>query len=428
MNRISVICILILLFITLFANNVKVISAETMPKTEFSITPESYSGGTTVVEGITYLELPSDSSPMGIVYDNLTKVVWVALNGKYWVYNGSIAKIDVASKNCIIYTLPWDVGQGYRYPKPWTIAIDGDGNLWITIRNYLNTPDHPPSTVPYLAKFNTTSKDFTMIWIPTELAGGSDITYYQNYIWYMSPNALAKINYTTNTVVESHIKNFYGEGYLKADKGCIWMTSVMGNFTTRFNMTSKNFDVNLTGFDRPLGIEVDSDFVYVAENSGTTGKMGTIAKINKADFTVSRINTTLITREGPYHVHKDSDGNLWWTDNSGHVGYFETTGILTTKNAIGPCCYFMTDVLNSSVWFSCVGSAHIGIPKRVVEHDIDRDGDIDQFDYWAFCGAFIDYYEIHVLDERCDFDVDLDIDAHDFWSVCGAFIDYWKIH
>jgi len=58
--------------------------------------------------------------------------------------------------------------------------------------------------------------------------------------------------------------------------------------------------------------------------------------------------------------------------------------------------------------------------------DLDGDFDIDQFDYWYFCGAFIDYYTPpYVKDPNCDFDNDCDIDQFDYWAFCGAFIDYY---
>jgi hypothetical protein len=58
--------------------------------------------------------------------------------------------------------------------------------------------------------------------------------------------------------------------------------------------------------------------------------------------------------------------------------------------------------------------------------DLDGDFDVDQFDFWHFCSAFIDYYTIHVKDPNCDFDNDCDIDQFDYWAFCGAFIDYYK--
>jgi parallel beta-helix repeat protein len=60
--------------------------------------------------------------------------------------------------------------------------------------------------------------------------------------------------------------------------------------------------------------------------------------------------------------------------------------------------------------------------------DLDGDFDVDENDLWHFCGAFIDYYKIHMLDANCDFDNNCKIDEDDLWTFCKAFIDYWKVH
>ena len=58
--------------------------------------------------------------------------------------------------------------------------------------------------------------------------------------------------------------------------------------------------------------------------------------------------------------------------------------------------------------------------------DFDDDGDVDQFDFWYFCDAFINYYKGVGKDPKCDFDNDCDIDQFDFWDFCDAFIDFYK--
>jgi len=60
--------------------------------------------------------------------------------------------------------------------------------------------------------------------------------------------------------------------------------------------------------------------------------------------------------------------------------------------------------------------------------DLDGDFDVDEDDLWHFCGAFIDYYKIHVKDPLCDYNDDCHIDEDDLWCFCGAFIEYWKLH
>jgi parallel beta-helix repeat protein len=60
--------------------------------------------------------------------------------------------------------------------------------------------------------------------------------------------------------------------------------------------------------------------------------------------------------------------------------------------------------------------------------DLNGDLDVDEDDVWTFCGAFMDYYKIHVKDANCDFDDNCKIDEDDLWTMCGAFINYWKQH
>jgi len=336
----------------------------TMPYKNFVLEVLHYNGSLATYNGIKYINLSMavGSLPMGIIYDNNRNVVWIALLPEYSNPNNiyGIAKVNVSDYSIAIYRFPWYVDDDYYGPAPWTIAIDSNGELWVTIRSYCVTPNHPPSTIPYLAKLNTNNNTLTIFWIPTYLAGGCDIKFHKGFIWYMTNNGLSQINYTTCTIIESWLIPFYG-GFMKEDGGYLWLTSISNNFVTRFNISSKQFDLNLRGFDRPLGIEVDEKYVYVAENSWNVGANGTIAKIDKANPSqISRITTLKITNEGPYGVLKDSSGNLWWTDNSYHVGVLLVNGTMMIWES-KPYCYFMVEVPESSIWFICKGSAYVGI-------------------------------------------------------------------
>ena len=329
---------------------------------------------------IVYLNLPPHSMPMGMVYDSSRRAVWVAL-----YQNMSIAKVDVTTLNITYYPLPWDVGGGFYGPMPWTLAIDGNGDLWVSIRGYMIAPYQLPSAIPVLAKLNMNNETFTIFWIPKELSGGCDIKYHGDFIWYMTNNGLSKINYTTNTIVKSWtglVPNTasFGGGFMKPDGIYLWLTSVSNNFVTRFNILTELFDLNLTGFERPLGIDVDSKYVYVAENRrselGETF-MGTIARIDKTTLKVVRLNTTTATNEGPYYVLKDRFGYLWFTDGSCHFGI--VGGLIWNAP---PLNLFMIEVpkgLISQIWFTAHGSAHIGIKDTgtIGKADINLDGKVD---------------------------------------------------
>jgi hypothetical protein len=84
------------------------------------------------------------------------------------------------------------------------------------------------------------------------------------------------------------------------------------------------------------------------------------------------------------------------------------------------------------LWYRFPGGPWIlryteGSPR--VQVDLDGDFDVDEDDLWYFCGAFINYYKIHVLDPKCDFNNDGRIDEDDLWAFCASFIDYyWKAH
>ena len=60
--------------------------------------------------------------------------------------------------------------------------------------------------------------------------------------------------------------------------------------------------------------------------------------------------------------------------------------------------------------------------------DFDGDFDVDQFDFWYFCIAFMLYYETGYMSTSMffDYDADCNIDMDDFWTFCDAFIDYYK--
>jgi streptogramin lyase len=328
-----------------------------MPCNTFQVQPYSYAGSVISNGSIKYLSLPSNSLPMGILYDNKTNKVWVAL---YW--NRSIAEIDVATLSVTIYPMPWKVDDNYYGPLPWTLALAPDGCVWFSIRDYMVTPNHPPSYIPYLGKLDQSNNIIYIYYIPTELSRGCDIKFYNNYIWFLTNGGLSKINYITGEIVESYAREF-SEGFIAPDGENLWISSVSGNFVTRFNITSESFDVNLTGFDRPLGMFVDTTKIYVAENSRSEGKL---VVIDKATLNVSRIYTgVVITNEGTYHVYKSAFGNLWWSDNSGHVGCILLNGTKLIYNA-PKYCYFMTEVPGNSIWFSAVGSAYIGIAEDIM--------------------------------------------------------------
>jgi len=344
----------------------------------FPIQPYSYNSSLITDGALEYLSLPSDSKPMGIIYDNYTSKVWIAL---YW--NRSIAVIDVSTMNVTVYPMPWQIDENYYGPLPWTLATTPDDSVWFSINTYMVYPNHLPSFVPYLGRLDASNNLIYIYYTPVEFIGGQDIKYYNDFIWYLTSTGLLKINYTSYEIIESYPIDI-SIGFMDTDIDSLWISSLQNNLVTRFNITAKSFDVNITGFDRPLGIEVDNSFVYVAENTWTNS-IGTIARINKTDYNITRLNTTSLNPiDGPYSVLKDSFGNLWWTDHSYHVGvfYYLNPDVSIVYNS-RPYCYFMTEVPGSSIWFSAVGSAYVGVIEPPRSADVNNDGIVNMRDITA---------------------------------------------
>jgi streptogramin lyase len=550
-----------------------------MPCNAFQVKPYSYTGSVISNGSIEYLSLPSDSLPMGILYDNDTNVVWVAL-----YQNRSIAKINVTTKECELYQLPYAVtvpylqivtlngkriilnviedarvreafpdtnygndsylsvlrfGVGersflkfdiskisedissatlnlyvkefdntvnriyevnkviedwsessitwnnqpniakefqvnvsapasigwfsidvtlivnnalelnettvsfrikdsdetgcpctytyfcskedvsvYKGPKPWTLTITPDGNIWFSIKCYM-TQIPLGNDIPSMGMLDTTNNIVYIYYLPITLGLGCDIKFSNNYIWFLGSHGFAKINYITKEVIEIYAFDLNGDGFMEVDSysNRIWISSVVRELVVGFSISLNAFDVNLTSFDRPRGLYVDSQFLYIAENSRNVGAMGTIAKVNKTSLQVTRINTAIITNEGPYHVLKDSYGYLWFTDNSNHMGIVGGS----VYKSISPYCYFMTEVPNGSIWFSAVGSAYIGMKETgtLGKTDINRDGRVDTKDVSAVCKQF--GKSVPPAPVECDMNNDGIVDTRDISMVCRNF-------
>jgi streptogramin lyase len=380
----NIITVLIVLTIMSTAFNIpKVGLSQTsfkMPYKTFPVQPYSYNSSLITDGAIKYLSLPPNSLPMGIIYHNYTNKVWIALH-----WNRSIVSVDIATMNVTFYPMPLKIDENYGQPLPWTLAITPDNCIWFSIRDHMLTPYHPPEYVPYLGMLDTANNIITIYYTPVSIGGGCDVKFYNNYIWFLGTHGFAKINYITREIVETYAFDLSGDGFMEVDSysNAIWISSVVRGLVVRFNVLSDVFDINLTGFDRPLGIEVDENYVYVAENSQSK-PIGTIAKVSKVGYSITRLQTATRTNEGPYHVLKDSYGNLWWTDNSNHVGvfYYLNPNISIVYNS-RPYCLFMTEVPGKSIWFSAVGSAYVGVVEPPKSADVNRDCIVNMRDITA---------------------------------------------
>jgi len=346
---------------------------------------------------IRYLNLPSNSMPMGIVYNPYNSMVYVALSG-----TSQLAEINKTDLSYVQYDI-------FDYTRD--VAVDGNGDVWVV------------GSYRYVAKFLITNK--TIQYIDLRLPApriGMSITYHSGYIWTLNGEFLTKINYTTNTIeVQYTLPEQSYAGDMKGDTDILWITRTDINKVYMFNITSGTIQNILLDINRPLGIEIDENYVYVAENKqqSTMEFVGTIAIIDKNTLQVDRLNTTLCGYDGPYYVFKDSYGYLWFTDGSSHLGIVNGT-IYTTKT---PYCYFMTEVpTNSSeIWFSGVGSAYVGMKETgtLGRTDINKDGKVDLKDYYPVCKWYGKC--VPPAPENCDINSDGKIDLKDVYAVAKNY-------
>ena len=426
-NKLLTICyLLIILVMSIIRYNVSIIAQPPYQLTYniFPVEPYSYNATYNVTGVIKSLSLPSDSKPMGIVYDSTTGKVWVALYG-----NCSIASIDILTKDVTIFPLPYQIDENFSGPGVYTLTITPDKCIWFTINGYWK-PLHPSNQIPTLGKLDVSNNLTFIYYTPIEFAyHGSDIKFYKDYIWLLGNNCLMKINYTTSEIIDVYFKEFGSGGFMEFDNNYLWISAPDKGFVTKFNIELlNNFeDINFT-FDRPLGIEVDENYVYIAENklydsSGPLVQMGTIAMINKTSLEVTRLNTAPITSDGPYHVLKDIYGYLWFTDNSGHIGI--VSGIVYGNEIpncyVPPYCYFMTEVPGNTIWFSGVGSAYVGMKETgtLGRTDINKDGKVDLKDYYPVCKWYGKC--VPPAPENCDINSDGKIDLKDVYAVAKNY-------
>jgi len=311
------------------------------------------------VTDINYLTLPGGSRPMGIVYDGVETVYTASF------YRGSIIAINTSTLEYEEYFIRGSVTN----LATWDLTIDADGNVWFSLQ-----------MSPKIGRFNTTDKTFKEFAIPGETPHGIVYNPFDGNVWFASPpcspmygnECLCKINPSSEEMT-----CYYG-GFrptlLDLDSsGNIWFTDSKRGDLHMFDISTGDL-LNVTGFDRPFGLFVDGDLVYVAENSQPLkdpdyqyDKNGTIAIYNIITEEISRVNTAIITNEGPYMPNVDSYGNLWFTDNSNHMGRvgYSNGSVFVEKaipviNDVGTANYFMTQ-MTDKMWFSGEGSDYMGI-------------------------------------------------------------------
>lgn len=342
-----------------------------------------------------FLQLDGNT-PVGIVYDQERECTWVALRMSF-----KIARIDVSTLETTYYDLPDDYdpeGRLLHGSEPTTLALDPLGNVWITVGSWYYTQGQPYYPTAFM--LNITSGQIQVYKYSHEYGNGmvdvkcSPTT---GNIWYLANGWLLEIDSEGTLLNGYYVKSATGAyGYMAIDGNNIWINYFSDCEVVMFNTVLGTLDIELTGFTSPLGICVDSDFVYAAEHGTQVGTMGTIARINKTDLSVDRLEADLISVPGggPVGVFEDSLGYLWFSDNSHYVGRVGGEMYYTESN----WNWFMTEIIvpnemNRSIpdggelpidhqmWFACVGSAYVAMKDTSIGvADYDHNGKINILD------------------------------------------------
>ncbi|MGP3705203.1 MAG: dockerin type I domain-containing protein [Candidatus Bathyarchaeota archaeon] len=357
---------------------------------------------------IQYLDLPYNSTPLGLVFNPKNLMVYIALFATRQLAEVNVSKVILKESNP--YTL-YDIGYSIR-----TVTIDGEGNVWIAGE--------------YLMKFDIKTKSFTIV--TQEYVEFYSVTYYNGFIWArglaVSPpirSFLLKVNTTTLEYISYYVGSY--RGCIHEDKNLIWISNLENNSVSVFDITLGCIVETIYGFNRPFGLEVDSKYVYVAEAKKVDEAglpMGTIAVIDKENHSnVFRLETALVTYEGPYQVLKDSFGYLWFTDNSGHFGI--VGGIVF--NSRSPYNYYMCEVsvgVLKMVWFSGHGSdAYVGMKETgtLGKIDVNLDGKIDIKDILTVALAYGSTPWANNWNPVADVTGDGKVDIRDMFSVALGY-------
>lgn len=328
----------------------------------FSKTVEKCTLGSLVY--LNFSSLVNGSHPMGLIYDSKRKNVWMAVYPLDTVESAvsGVLMVNPLTLNVVLYKFPNEIDENFSYPRTWTITMDENGYLWISINGYGNVNSYP-SFVPYLAKLDPENSLLHIYYIPTARGLGQSVIYYGGFIYYAS-NPLIIINASSEEVVD--LINLPSEyDYIECmalDDGYIWV-STTENRVIRFNISAKTFDVIIEDFDHPRGLYADAEYVYVAEESMFVHR---ISLINKMNLNVSRIYTgATVTIEGTCYVIKTLLGSIWWTDNSGHCGVILPNGSKLVFPNISKYGLHLAELF-SMIWISASGSAYTVIFNDII--------------------------------------------------------------
>ena len=318
-------------------------------------------------DGAEWIQLPDNWLPYGIDYDAVHDVMWVSLYGTC-----GIAKVNCADKT---YEAYWFLGY------PLEIYEGGKYIAYVPEVNKVYISDHNATV------FDVESCTFERLYI-----GSRCMAYYQGYVWYHTPynesySSLVKLDPHTNTIVNTYpmylgcFDGYWGVvAYIAGYNNAIWMSEIFGGSILRFDIATEQITQTCSGFNRPLGLAFNGDYIYVAECSH--GPNTDIIKTYEIS-TNTVIETLYLPvtytegQDGVAYLCLDSNKNLRWTDGTKHYGIISTTTLYTAVyTSLCPYNHCLEErPNNSTIWFSAKGSSYIGIrqEEKFRQPDLNND-------------------------------------------------------
>ncbi len=390
---------------------------------------------------VEYIGLRDRAYPQGIAYNKVNGLVYVALSATIFVPTSpaSIAEINATSREITYYNITVPEELNADYPALGQIAIDSNGDVWITIE-YWKTYSGVSPPYTWIIKFYAVTKTFE--WVnttPYDVVASGIISDKDVSVLVAIFSKVLRIDSTTNAIADVYDMTGYAEGcgFVVADGTTIWVTSGENHKLIEYDTESRRVIGNVSYVNAPRGISVSDKYVYVCDYMRAPQPI-TICKIDKATLELdSRLIGPNLTKPntevGAWSCFMDSQNNLWWCSRAGYVGSFGVAKALSYETK--PECYYVTEVADGSIWWSAkdtgvggysimgeTSDAFIGIvhnpPKTP---DINRDNEIDILDVVQVTSRYSLHEGEPNWNETCDINSDKKIDILDVVSVTSAY-------
>ena len=280
---------------------------------------------------VTKFCLPTGTTPVGVAY-----------SGGYVYYAsysyGFIMKVNAATGEYSFLTK----GTGAYNRFYYSMAVDATGNLWVTRRDVGN--DGTPAGVSRIS-LSTGHETFVV----NDSGEQDGIGIVGADVYAAVGSTLYKIDDATSAVTTYSIPGGGGSynGFVGDSNGNVWFSDVLGGKMFEFNPQDGQF-TSYSGFDRPLGVAVLGNVVYVAENC-----QGCPVVQMWTDGTGMNSIPTNFT---PYGIDAVA-GFIVWTSSGGDGNICALGGSCINT---GEFNYFLADDGSGNIYFSYYGSSGVG--------------------------------------------------------------------